>query len=277
MQFLMLHNFDETYLGPNLKRLNPLIKAESMRRLAWSVYFLDTLADTGRHGAHMVTESHFRIQLPCDETSFMRGLDVKTASLSDTESSGTHISSLSPHSEGPAHVGISANLIRTAAMRRRILHYNSLIKYSCQTPAQILDDLNAFERELKLVVADISEDLAYTEQNLFIHIQRLPAFIFLHLLRHNCFLMLSLARLTVCSLPYESGDLLNATLQDRIRHALPVSRIIADALRLGVNCDPAASVQAYTSLEGECGPVTLLERSADSQSASVRPRAAPQV
>jgi hypothetical protein len=79
----------------------------------------------------------------------------------------------------------------------------------------------------------------------------LPAFLFLHLLRHNCFLMLAQARLNVCSRDPSLKDFALSVCRERIRHAIPVSRIVADIIRLGVNCSPAVGVQAYTSLESE--------------------------
>jgi hypothetical protein len=135
-------------------------------------------------------------------------------------------------------------------MRRRILHYNSLIRYSDEPSSKMLDDLVAFEKDLRQVIADLPPDLAYTEQNLFVHAPRRGAFILLHLWRHNCFLMLAWTRLNVCARGPALEDAAKTFLRDRIRHAIPVSRIVADILRLGVNCDPAAGVQAYTSLEG---------------------------
>lgn len=253
MQFLSLHKFDEAYPPAPTRRMNPLLQREALRRLAWSVFYLDTLADAGRHGFHLITESSYRIQLPCDETNFLRSQEVVTAPLksqgtSDTVSPAASLGT--PHNEGPTNIGISGHLIRTAAMRRRILHYNSLIRYSDEPSSKMLDDLVAFEKELRQVIADLPPDLAYTEQNLFVHAPRRGAFILLHLWRHNCFLMLAWTRLNVCARDPALEDAAKAFLRDRIRHAIPVSRIVADILRLGVNCDPAAGVQAYTSLEG---------------------------
>jgi hypothetical protein len=253
MQFLSLHKFDEAYPPAPTRRMNPLLQREALRRLAWSVFYLDTLADAGRHGFHLITESSYRIQLPCDETNFLRSQEVLTAPLksqgtSDTVSPAPSLGT--PHNEGPTNTGISGHLIRTAAMRRRILHYNSLIRYSDEPSSKMLDDLVAFEKDLRQVIADLPPDLAYTEQNLFVHAPRRGAFILLHLWRHNCFLMLAWTRLNVCARGPALEDAAKTFLRDRIRHAIPVSRIVADILRLGVNCDPAAGVQAYTSLEG---------------------------
>jgi hypothetical protein len=309
MQFLMLHTLDETYAQEPTVRLSPLLKRESLRRLAWAVLYLDTLSDAGRHGVHTVTEDGFHIQLPCDETSFIRGLNVQTAMLHDDtapvdihKSAGSWLSSHtiadaahndSPQTslyadsarscEGSGHLGISAHIIRTAAMRRRILHFNSTLKYTRLSVPALLDQLQVFEHQLKRLVADLPSDLAYTEDNLFVHVERRTAFILLHMLRHNCFLMLDFATLNVCKLGMDSktamsgqapaiqesvliegmsptspaltaerrSRIVQGCLRRRLRHCVPVSRIIHDALRLSVNCDPFVGVQAYTALECE--------------------------
>jgi hypothetical protein len=253
MQFLALHTFDETYntQAPTVRH-NPLLKPEALRRVAWAVFYLDTLADTGQHGVHLVTDTAFRIQLPCDEASFVRGIDVETARLHDSRCPLPNpLIAHSPNGEGPSHVGISGHLMRTAAMRRRVLHFDSLIQHSTDTSAKILADLADFEQHLRKVISDLPDDLAYSDHNLFVQARRLPAFLFLHLLRHNCFLMLAQARLNVCSRDPSLKDFALSVCRERIRHALPVSRIVADIIRLGINCSPAAGVQAYTSLESE--------------------------
>ncbi len=253
MHFLSLHVFDETYPKPQKLRLNPLLKPEALRRLAWATYYLDTMADAGRHGVHAVSISGFHVQLPSDENAFVRGLDVTTGSLDPPPSPAISPSMSfggSAHQEGPAHLGISAHLIRTAAMRRRVLHFNSRLKYSTDPPEKMLDDLVVFESQIKACVSDLPGELSYSEENLFTHMERRTAFILLHTVRHNCFLMLAMARLNVCARESRLAELSKTVMRDRIRHAIPVSRIIADALRLGINCDPFIGVQAYTCLEG---------------------------
>jgi hypothetical protein len=275
MQFLSLHIFDEAYPNAPTFRLNPLLKREALRRLAWAVFFGDTLADAGRHGVHLVTETIFRIQLPCDEASFVRDKEEVTASLNQRPPSilGKHpTSSVSPFSfpqsylspsqpneSSGAQLGLSAHMIRAGALRRRVLHYNSLIKHSTDPPIKMLEELAVFESELKAVIAEFPDDLAYTEHNLFVHSASRTGFVGLHLLRHNCFLMLSLARLSACLKDPELADLSIQFRKDRLKHAVPCSKIIADTLRLGTNVDPFICTQAYTCLESECiavhGPI----------------------
>ena len=254
MQYLSLHTFDETYPEAPTLRLNPLLKREALRRVAWSVFFQDTMYDSGHHGNHLVHESMFHIQLPCDEPTFLRGTEVTTAPLfPKTVPSSTALSPWSSGQsatpEGIGHIGLSAHLIRAAAMRRRIVHYRSLIRYSPDPAQKMLDELASYEKELKQVINDFPPELAYTEDNLFVHAQARVAFVFLHLIRHNCFLMLAQTRLNICARDESLGPISVQFAKDRLRHALPCSKIFADILRLDIPCDPSLAAHAYTSLE----------------------------
>lgn len=188
MQFLSLHNYDEVYPQPHSIILNRLLSPEALRRLAWSVYFLDTMGDAGRHGVHAVTDEGYQIQLPCDETSFVRGIEVKTESL-HRSSDNPHLSSTAQAPSSGVSLGVSAHIIKTAAYRRRLLHYNSRLKYLSVTVHVMLDHLSIMEKDLKVLVAELPADLVYIEDNLYLHPERRTAFVLLHALRHNCFIM----------------------------------------------------------------------------------------
>lgn len=256
MQFLGLHNFDETYPQLPPSRLSPLLSREALRRLAWAVFFSDTMADAGRHGVHLITEAAFYIQLPSDEESFTRGQDVITEPL---RSQSSHLATQPPS----PNIGISAHYVRTAALRRRVLHYNSSIHLSTDPLSKMLEELSAFEAEMHETLNALPESLAYNDANLFIHTPDRTAFVGLHMLRHNADLMLALAKLTACikhqsqlgnvpgSTHLDVGEIMAETRRERLRHALPVSRIVGDMMRLGVNSDPSVNVQAYSSIESE--------------------------
>ena len=250
MQFLSLHIYDEVYSQPHTIKLNNLLTPEALRRLAWAVFFLDSMGDAGRHGVHTVTEEAYHIQLPCDEEAFARGIEMRTECLKRPED----VSILSPTGQTPTHgpvLGVSAHIIKTAAFRRRICHYKSRIKYMTASADAMLTDLAGMEAELKLLMAELPSDLVYSDDNLYIHPERRTAFILLHALRHNCFIMLAESRLIACSRDpnlHESGY---AWMRDRVRHAYPVASIISDALRLGIVCDPFIGALSYTAIEGE--------------------------
>ncbi|RYF04727.1 MAG: hypothetical protein EOO77_29265 [Oxalobacteraceae bacterium] len=50
----------------------PMLDAESLRRLAWSVYYLDATMDGGHYGFTAIPDGAFTIPLPCDEKPFLR-------------------------------------------------------------------------------------------------------------------------------------------------------------------------------------------------------------
>lgn len=237
MQFLSLQQFDEAYPHLPTSRLNPLLTREALRRTAWAVFYQDTMADAGRHGVHLTTESCFHIQLPADDDSFTRNVDVITAPLRP------------PRMGQP--LGLAAHLIRASALRRRVIHYNSLVPRSAEPVSKMLDDLAVFETELQATLADLPDTLSYTQGNLFALKTERPTFMLLHVLQHNCFLMLALARLSACARDHNMSDTALTFRRDRLRHALPVSHIAADMLRLNVSCDHSIAVQAYTSIESE--------------------------
>lgn len=267
MQFLSLHTFDQTYANTPSLRQNPLLKREALRRLAWCIFYQDTCVDAGQHGVHLLDESGFHIQLPCDEASFLRDVEVPTAFLNPTEAHADQSSVLLGRNtyDPEPHLGLSAHLIRTGNMRRRILHYRSRVRYSTESPEDMLRHMTLVERDLRQLIAQLPSDLAYTEQNLFVHASDRPAFVLLHLVRHNCFLMLALTRLNICARDPGLEERSRAFRRDRIRHALPVSNIVADILRLQVQCDPNIGAHAYTSLESEYGSKSQFEIETESK------------
>lgn len=261
MQFLSLHLYDEVYSQPHTISLNKLLSPEAMRRLAWAVFFMDAICDAGRHDVHTVTEEAYHIQLPCDETSFARGVEMRTESLRRPND----LEILSPNgqvSTGGPTLGVSAHIIKTAVFRRRLLHFKSRIKYMTASANTMLETLVTMERELKAVLSEITPDLVYSEDNLYVHPERRTAFILLHALRHNCFIMLAETRLIICTKDSDLQGQNTTWMKDRVRHAYPVASIVSDALRLGIVCDPWIGALAYTCIEGELRPARALTGSA---------------
>lgn len=251
MQYLSLHIYDEVYAQPHTIGLNKLLSPEALRRLAWAVFFLDAMGDAGRHGVHTVTEEAYHIQLPADETAFARGIEMRTECL---RSNNGDVEILSPNGQIPtpgASLGVSAHIIKTAAFRRRILHFKSRIKYMTTPSLNMLESLDVMERELKEVMGELPADLVYSEDNLYIHPERRTAFVVLHSLRHDCFIMLAEARLIICNKDPMLQEKTVQWMRDRVRHAYPVASIVSDALRLGIVCDPFIGALAYTAIEGE--------------------------
>lgn len=270
MQWLNLHTFDETYPRVHAVRLNPLLKPEALRRLAWAIFYLDTVADAGRHGVHIITDAGLRNQLPCDEKTFTLGIDIKTQPLDQFQTishasrsdlplpdtpSAVHAAEPMPPppvDRPPSNIGILGHLLRTAAIRRRVLHFNYLLRYNPAPPEQLLADLDLCVQHLNRIIADLPSDLAYNDDNLFVHADFRGAFILLHMFRHNCFLMVAWCKLNIyAKYPKDPilADMVPSLLRERLRHAFQVANIISDAMRLCVTVDPFIGHQAYTSLE----------------------------
>lgn len=251
MQYLSLHLYDEVYSQPQTIRLNKLLKPEALRRLAWAVLFLDTMADAGRHGVHTVDEETYHIQLPCEETAFVRGIEMRTRCLVQPGQTSILSPSGQMARDGTDGLGISAHVIQTAVFRRRICHYKSRIKYMTASADEMLHTLVGMETDLRSLTAQLPPDLLYTTDNLYVNPERRTAFILLHALRHNCFIMLAETRLIISSKEPSFHDKGYQWMRDRIKHAYPVASIISDALRLGIVCDPWVGALAYTAIEGK--------------------------
>ena len=198
--------------------------------------------DAGRRDYHLVNASDMHIQLPSDDASFLGSVEISTQHLPSTMIDSTNIS---------PNIGILGHLVISGDMRRRILHFRSAISYSSEDPQSMLRRMEDMEKELRAIIGILPRHLAYTESNLFVQSDLRPVLTLLHLLRHNCFLMLALTRLDICALDSSLEPVSWQWRQDRIRHAIAVSRIVQDILRLHISCDINIGAQVYTAVEGE--------------------------
>ena len=260
---LSLNSFDESYPTIDAAKaglsLSPLLRPEALRRLAWSTFYHDTILDYGRHGIHGLTEDSFHIQLPCDERTFLLDEQVITQPLHPKDTTTvTSPPAASPSTSGTPPMGMSAHLIRTAAIRRRILHFAHNVKYSGKAASVLWTQTVQLEDDLNAVILSLPTSYTYTTDQVFLHRHRLPTFILLHCMRHNCYIILSRAKLLVCTrardenADSELGNVAEQCRRDRIARALPTSIIIAEGLKHGANFDPHVGVCAYVALEGEC-------------------------
>ena len=249
LQYLSLQTFDQTYASSELPD-NPFLRPETLRRLAWSVLYQDTMSDAGIFGDHLIVEEAFTIQLPTDEINFEAGIEVRTALL---DTPRLDIAPLSPvgdkdESTAPGKSLLSC-LLRAALARRRVHHFNSRILGSRKSAEELMDQLGVIEDTMRNAIVKLPSDLAYTKYNLVRHRSIRIQFMLLHLLRHNCFLMLSLARINIADKFGEDESNLIKTRQDRVRHALAVSQIVAEMVSEGIPGDLFVSVQAYSCVE----------------------------
>jgi hypothetical protein len=248
MQYLSLYIFDETFPQGTLVNFAPLLRREALRRLAWAVFLLDSIADGGRYDIACVSESIIRNQLPCREDDFHKDNEVRTEPLY-LDMPPTDIFSSAPQRT----IGLSGHLVRIAAIRRRILHFAWGLKNSPKTTLSLHGDLLELTNRLVNVISSLPAELSFSRAQSYTLSPRMPAFILLHTLRHNCYIILERAKLLVYT---RDGDpTMNEAIaqcrRDRISRALPTSGIIALALKHNANFDPHVGIQAYVALESE--------------------------
>lgn len=246
--YLSLHVFDENFAPDSTRRLSPLLPRETLRRLSWSVFFMDSIADGGRSDMSTVAEATIRNQLPCTEDSFIIGQSGPTGRL--------YPSVL----DDPAALGISAHLLRTAAIRRRILHFAWSIRDTRRSFDELQADLIGLTGDLEDIANSLPVRLAYSSAQMFRHESRLPAFVLLHTLRHNCYIILERAKILVYSRSPGWEPLIAQCRRNRISRALPTSAIVGEALRHDRAHDAHVAVQAYVALESQSIHVSLAGR-----------------
>ncbi|KAL4922077.1 hypothetical protein BDW62DRAFT_217909, partial [Aspergillus aurantiobrunneus] len=248
MQMMSLHTFDRAYPEefPAHQRLSPLLSREALRRMAWSTFYLDSMADGGRYGSQTIDERAYRLQLPCDQDSFLGNDHVVTEPLIPGEPNNSHaIGGGVPH----ASLDMSAYLLRTAAARRRALHFAFRASYQEHTVERLSADLLDLRYDIQAVFADLPRRFQFNPDNMVLHHDRLPMFILLHVVRHNLFIILGRAALQIYLRDSAKLDLVHQVRRDRISHALNVSSLLAEGLRENIVFDPHIGIQAYVAFE----------------------------
>ncbi|CAI7582307.1 unnamed protein product [Penicillium crustosum] len=248
MQMMSLHIFDRAFPAdfPSHQRLSPLLSRESLRRIAWSTFYLDSMTDGGRYGSQTIDERAYRVQLPCDQESFLFDDHVVTEPLIPD---GMITAQRTGDSLPYASLDMSAYLLRTAAARRRGLHFAFRASYQENTVEHLTAGLSVIQRDLEAVFADLPRRFQFNDNSLLLHRDRLPTFIMLHVLRHNLFIILGRAALTIYLRDPTKTDLINEVRCSRISRALSVSNLISAGLNERLIFDPHIGVQAYVALE----------------------------
>lgn len=248
MQMMSLHMCDRAYpaeLPPHL-RVSPLLSCEALRRLAWATFYADAMVDGGRYGFHIVDEKTFRLQLPCDETSFLSNEAVVTKPLFVDPANPTRTIAANP--EGTP-LDMSAYLLQTAAARRRGLHLAFRVSHGELTGEQSVTELAELEAHVDQVVGTLPKRFHFSTENMLLHQDRSITFLLLHILRHNLYIIIGRAALQIYQREPTKANLIPQVRQKRIAHALPIAGLVSEGLRAGINFDPHIGVQAYVALE----------------------------
>ncbi|KAL4875675.1 hypothetical protein BJY04DRAFT_232283 [Aspergillus karnatakaensis] len=246
MQMMSLHTFDRTYPAhfPSQHRLSPLLSREALRRVAWCTFYLDSMIDGGRYGSHTTDERSYRLQLPCDEQSFLANDMVVTEPLLPREYHDP-ISDSVP----AAPLDMFAYLLRTAAARRRALHFAFRASHQEQSLEKLSAGLIDLQSDIEGVVAALPRRFQYTAENMFLHRDRRITFITLHVLRHNLFIILGRAALLIHPRDLTKLELVVQARRSRIAHALAIASLVAEGLKSNTTFDPHIGIQSYVALE----------------------------
>lgn len=244
MQMMSLHTFERTYSPKVVSMLqrSPLLSCEALRRAAWATFYVDTIVDGGRYGYHIVDEKGYRLQLPCDEALFLGNEDVTTELLFPDPSRKAENSECVP-------LDMSAYLIRTAAARRRAIHFAFRASHAEQPAEELSSDLVVLEADMQAVIAALPRRFHFNSDNVVLHRDRLITFLLLHILRHNLFIIIGRAALQIYPRDYTKVELIPQVRRNRISHALPIAGLILEGLKLDISFDPQVGVQAYVALE----------------------------
>lgn len=248
MQMMSLQSFDRTYpegVSSNLQ-LSPLLSCEALRRLAWGTFYIDSMIDGGRYGFHTVNVNSYRLQLPCDQASFLGGETVATEPLFP------HKQNMQMSDSRNSHYGsldMSAYLIRTAAARRRALHLAFRASHQEESVETMTAQLSELEADVQEVIHGLPKRFHFNTDNVFIHRDRLTTFILLHVLRHNLFIILGRTALLIYQRDSKKFSLMVQVRWKRISHALPIAGLVSEGLKAGIAFDAHIGVQAYVALE----------------------------
>ncbi|WWD00966.1 hypothetical protein V866_007904 [Kwoniella sp. B9012] len=261
MTFLRLHELDE---WPR-QTAKPLLSKESLRRLAWSVWYVDATLDGGVFGASNIHEDAFTIQLPCDDRPFLLHRQVVTEQLVPRPQS-TILPGNLPQMEP---VDLAGHLIRAMAARQHLAQAYSRIRRRLLTHGSVIEMSREAQVKANRLLDSLTPDLGYSRALYHIYHDRRPALVSLHVVRNNCIRHTSLLRLMVAQLTSDTETDQNKERQMLISNAIKLSQILGDAIDHDVSLDPQIAMHAYNAIEIFLfQPLQLPMESIDSQGLS---------
>ncbi|WVF65281.1 hypothetical protein IAT40_000004 [Kwoniella sp. CBS 6097] len=239
MTFLRLNELDQWPRQAN----KPLIHRESLRRLAWSVWFLDATLDGGNIGASTIHDESFTIQLPLDERPFLLHQHVVTESLMPTRRA------LDDPISSSDSLDISAHLVRAMYARQALAQTQSRIQKRIILPAESGPCISAAEEKAEMLLRSMPTHLQYSRSLYHVYRDRRPTIVCLHMVRNNCQRHRSLLRMLYAQ---QTSSQIYDTRVERlslIECAKNCSRILQDALEYTIPLDPQIGMHAYNAIE----------------------------
>ena len=254
MTFLRLHTLDETP-HPFPK---PFLSLETLRRLAWSVWFLDATLDGGNFGFSTIGDGAITIQLPSDERPFLLHQSVTTEPLMPRESVAQ-----------PVTLGLAAHLIRSMHARQILADAHSRIQRRLIPLDSVTDLVRHTSKEARAILDTLPHEMSYSRVQYHAYRDQRTMLVHLHVMRNTCERHLALLRILAleCALRATSeheepreGDPQDSdrgrsykvaeARRGLVAGAVALSGIMSDALAYGVIFDPQMAMHSYNAIEG---------------------------
>ena len=232
MTFLRLHILDEAP-HPVFK---PLLGAESLRRLAWCVWYLDATIDGGNFGFSAIRDGGLTIQLPNDERPFLLHQNVQTEPL------------IPPQASSSTSLGLGAHLIRSMQARQILADAHSRIQRRIIATHAIPDLVFQAEQQAQALLDTLPREMLYNRVQYHAYKDQLPMLVHLHVMRNTCFRHVALLRILAAS-NHGQGDV-RVQREQLIRDAQLLAEILGDAAGYHVALDPQMAMHAYNAIEG---------------------------
>ncbi|WVQ92958.1 hypothetical protein IAU59_000019 [Kwoniella sp. CBS 9459] len=239
MTFLRLNELDQWPRQAN----KPLIHRESLRRLAWSVWFLDATLDGGNFGASTIHEDSYTIQLPFDDRPFLLHKHVVTEPLMPPPRLPSSIT------KPEDSLDLSAHLIRAMYARQVLAQTQSRMQKHILPADANANCVRHAEQKALTLLSSMPLDLQYTRTLYHVYRDRRPMVVCLHMVRNNCQRHQSLLRM---SYEQQTSSRTYDTRSERlalIECAKSCSRILQDALEYNTSLDPQIGMHAYNAIE----------------------------
>jgi hypothetical protein len=234
MTFLRLHMFDES---PHLIA-KPMLDAESLRRLAWSVYYLDATMDGGHYGFTAIPDGAFTIPLPCDEKPFLRHQPTSKEYMLPSNST-----------EPSKDLGLAGYLLRAMYARQILAGLHSRLQRQLVPVPAIPTYVKQAESDARQLLGVLPPDLEDSRINFHIWKGQQTLFLHLHVLRNTSFRHISLLRI-LCSPYLEHVDI--STERDKlVKDASSMSGLFTLSFDRGIVLDPQMAMHAYNGLESK--------------------------
>jgi len=233
MTFLRLHILDETP-HPVFK---PLLGGESLRRLAWSVWYLDATIDGGNFGFSAIREGGLTIQLPCDERPFLLHQNAITEPLTPLQPAPS-----------PA-LGLGAHLIRSMQVRQILADAHTRISRRLVATHTIPEIVLQAEQRAQSLLDTLPREMAYNRVQYHAYKDQLPMLVHLHAMRNTCSRQIALLR--ILASPHMPAIDVQKQREILIHDAQKLSEMFSDAMSYQVALDHQLAMHAYNGIEGE--------------------------